>query len=308
MGRRRYTEQQFRDAVDDPTVTTIAELCRRLGLVPRGGNYGSLRSLGAELDIDVDGVLATRVRDERRGEWRRPWTADELREAVSRPDVRDMREVCEALGVSPRTKAYRRIERVAAHADVDISHIAPPPRGRHPIGLGVSRDRLRALVDAAETRDDVLDALGIEVTQNSRRRLARAIARMEIDTNALAPSRALGGASTPRRTRKPLEEYLQADTTVASSHLRRRLVQEGVLPRRCTRCGGTEWEGSPMPLELDHVDGDRRNNRLDNLRLLCPNCHALTPTYRGRNIGQRRGSRRESGSRGRAGTGDTGTA
>jgi hypothetical protein len=50
---------------------------------------------------------------------------------------------------------------------------------------------------------------------------------------------------------------------------------------------GQAWEGGPIPLELDHVDGDRRNNDPSNLRLLCPNCHALTPTYRGRNIGRR---------------------
>ena len=309
MGRRRYTEKQFRDAVADPTVTTIADLCRRLGLVPRGGNYASLRALGHRLNVDLDGVLAQRESQVRPGRWQRPWTPQQLREALLRPDVTTMRELCHALGVAPRTKAYRRIERVVADLGLDSSHIAPPPVGRGPIGLGVPDDLLRDLVARAATRDDVLHALGLEISRNNRRRLARAIARLDIGTGHLATSAGPPDSRTRgRRSRQRLDQVLRADTDVTSSSLRRRLLEEGLLPRRCNRCARTQWEGSPVPLELDHVDGDRRNNRLDNLRLLCPNCHALTPTYRGRNIGRRAGSRGGTGVRGRAGIGDTGTA
>jgi 5-methylcytosine-specific restriction endonuclease McrA len=65
------------------------------------------------------------------------------------------------------------------------------------------------------------------------------------------------------------------------------LVREGVLERRCAECGRERWRDGLIPLELDHVDGDRTNNLLENLRLLCPTCHALTDTYCGRNIGRR---------------------
>jgi len=54
---------------------------------------------------------------------------------------------------------------------------------------------------------------------------------------------------------------------------------------QCERCKNTEWLGEPIPLELEHKDGDSSNNKLENLELLCPNCHVFTPFYKGRNKG-----------------------
>ena len=53
---------------------------------------------------------------------------------------------------------------------------------------------------------------------------------------------------------------------------------------RCEKCGCEQWLGQPIPLEVHHEDGDSLNNEMDNLKLLCPNCHALTENYRGKNI------------------------
>ncbi len=66
-----------------------------------------------------------------------------------------------------------------------------------------------------------------------------------------------------------------------------------IRERKCEVCGITEWMSKPAPLELDHKDGDSANNELDNLRLICPNCHAQTENYKGRNKGRGRHFRRE---------------
>jgi 5-methylcytosine-specific restriction endonuclease McrA len=56
---------------------------------------------------------------------------------------------------------------------------------------------------------------------------------------------------------------------------------------KCQICNNATWLENPIPLELDHISGDRDDNSESNLRLLCPNCHALTPTYKGKNIGRK---------------------
>ena len=65
-----------------------------------------------------------------------------------------------------------------------------------------------------------------------------------------------------------------------SGDLRARLIADGIKLAECEWCEITEWRGLPAPLELDHIDGNHQNNALVNLRILCPNCHAQTPTYR----------------------------
>lgn len=69
-----------------------------------------------------------------------------------------------------------------------------------------------------------------------------------------------------------------------SNKLRIRLLAEGIFEHCCNKCNNTEWLGNPIPLELEHKNGISSDHSIANLELLCPNCHALTTTYRGKNI------------------------
>jgi hypothetical protein len=86
---------------------------------------------------------------------------------------------------------------------------------------------------------------------------------------------------TPRPAARPLEQVLVAGRTFNRWHLRRRLVAEGLKEERCERCGISEWLGRPVSLELHHVNGDGRDQRLVNLEILCPNCHSQTDNWGG---------------------------
>lgn len=93
------------------------------------------------------------------------------------------------------------------------------------------------------------------------------------------------GLGITLRPARPLDEVLVANRWTTSHNLKRRLIREGLKKEACELCGWAERRphDGVIPVELDHANGDRTDNRLVNLRILCPNCHSLQPTHRGLN-------------------------
>jgi hypothetical protein len=91
------------------------------------------------------------------------------------------------------------------------------------------------------------------------------------------------GDITPRPRAMPIAQLLTAPRNRA--HLKLRLLAAGLLAEECRRCGLSDWRGSPLALELHHINGRGQDNRLENLELLCPNCHSQTASWGGRNRG-----------------------
>lgn len=81
----------------------------------------------------------------------------------------------------------------------------------------------------------------------------------------------------------PLKKILVKNSSFQSYKLKNRLIREKLKPSHCEECGWAEIsENGRLPLELHHIDGDSKNNSLENLEILCPNCHSLKSNYRGR--------------------------
>lgn len=83
--------------------------------------------------------------------------------------------------------------------------------------------------------------------------------------------------------KRPIEDYLSNKYSIGTHSLKKRLINEKIFKTRCQNCNKSKWMKQNIPLELHHKDGNSKNNNLSNLELLCPNCHAQTDNYRGKN-------------------------
>jgi hypothetical protein len=82
--------------------------------------------------------------------------------------------------------------------------------------------------------------------------------------------------------RKNAMYYIANDIQISSNRLKKKLIEDGIKEHKCESCELTKWLDEPIPLELHHIDGNSYNNKLDNLTIICPNCHYMTHNYSGR--------------------------
>ncbi|MER5212986.1 HNH endonuclease [Streptomyces sp. NPDC002838] len=202
------------------------------------------------------------------------YTRERLVEAAAQ--CSDIDEVIAFFGTQPYDTLRRYLTKRFAHFNIDISHFRPCGRQCRP-----TRDELRAAVSASASIAEVLRRL--ERPDNWRQ---RALLRQWITEERLSVAHFLGqahqrGKSRPDCAKRPEDVLVQHDGTQRTrTGLLRRALSEIGVPEECAECGiGPEWLGKPMTLEVDHINGGWRDDRHENLRLLCPNCHAVTSTW-----------------------------
>ena len=133
---------------------------------------------------------------------------------------------------------------------------------------------------------EVLRKIGLKVAGSNYDTVKRKISELNLDISHMTGQGwNKGERYKPVKGKRPLEEVLiEHSTWVNTNNLRKRLLNEGLKEKKCECCGNSEWMGKPIALELHHVNGIKDDLRIENLQILCPNCHAFTDNYRGKNI------------------------
>lgn len=203
------------------------------------------------------------------------YTREALEEAAS--GARTLTEAIERLGFDPRDPGRRNyLGSRFRELGIGTAHFEDER-------VRWTRAVLERAVALSTNMNDVLRHLGVDRVGGWHTHITRRIRCMGIDTTHFTGAPA-NPTSTPKRLGAAL---LVLDTSehprrVPGARLKRALLSLGV-EERCTHCGmGPVWQGKPLSLEVDHLNGDWRDNQQHNLRLMCPNCHSATDTYRGR--------------------------
>ncbi|KAA0930413.1 HNH endonuclease signature motif containing protein [Streptomyces apricus] len=201
-----------------------------------------------------------------------PYTRERLQEAAS--SSRTLSEALGKLGVDPKSPTRRYVHTRMRRWGVDTAHFERE-------GVRWTREVLEVAVSASTNMCEVLRRLGLDVVGGHHTHISRRVKALGIDTSHFVPE-----VRTGRRRRTAEDLLVEQDPAhprrEQSARLKRAMLGQG-MKEACAMCGiEAVWLGEPLPLEVDHIDGNWRDNWIENLRLLCPNCHSTTDTYRGR--------------------------
>ncbi|MFD0269281.1 HNH endonuclease [Streptomyces sp. NPDC127106] len=278
MSRVRYTRELLGRSA--PLATSLVGLMQLLDTPLTAERRRYLRNRLAHYGIDtshfIDEPLPAREREF--------YPKERLREAAAHAD--SITSMLAYMGVEPYGSVYGHLAKLLERFGIDTSHFSH--RGRSQALF--AREELAEAVAGSRSMAGVMRALGRHPFDGA----ARAKARRSIETYGLSTEHFTGQGHTagrPSPSRKSAAEILRrlnADSPRTKTATLRRALNDLGVPPVCDACGiGDTWRGLRLVLEIDHINGDRLDNRRENLRYLCPSCHSQTQTFANRSRSHR---------------------
>ena len=145
-----------------------------------------------------------------------------------------------------------------------------------------SKELLEGLVKNNFSISGILRDLGLKYSGGNHNHISKRIKEYGIDTSHFTGRGHLKGKNHNWTPKTPLEEILVEGSTYNRHCLKKRLLDLGLLKNKCSICGIVEWNNKPLTMQIDHINGVSNDNRIENLRMVCPNCHSQTETFSGK--------------------------
>lgn len=148
--------------------------------------------------------------------------------------------------------------------------------------MSYTQEQFIEAVKSSYSYSEVCRTLGISPKGGNLKTVKNKILQLELDASHFTGQRWNKGKTSedhPSIKKKDISEILIENSGWSSGAIRQRLIKEGLKEAKCECCGRTEWLGLPIPLELHHINEIHTDNRLENLLVLCPNCHAMTDSH-----------------------------
>lgn len=152
------------------------------------------------------------------------------------------------------------------------------------LGKDYTVEQFVEAVKVSYSKAGVLKLLKLDVSGGNYKTVDNLVKKLQLDTTHWTGKGHLRGKKNDwAKPINTIEELLTENNTFQTFKLKQRLLKERLIENVCTECGIKEWNGKTINMHLDHINGINNDHRLENLRMLCPNCHSQTDTYCGKN-------------------------